>query len=119
MFWQPKNLYEYATPILVLWKFTGLPTFKLDTKTNKIIALQTSVLCCAAIFLLTSNFFVYVRFHGVENTMKNYLTVDEFVAIITQNLSFICAAYLRKGKITVLFTHIYLIEMRIRQLFSG
>ena len=115
MFWRPKNLYEYARPTLLLWKFTGLPTLKTDTTTNKVIVLQTSVLCCVATFLLTSKFIVFLMFYAFENTLKSMMTVNELVSIFTQNVGFVGTAYLRKGKIAVLFTQIFGTETRIRQ----
>ncbi|KAJ3667033.1 hypothetical protein Zmor_002443 [Zophobas morio] len=119
MFWQPRNLYEYAIPTLALWKFTGLPTFKIDKTTYKVTTTPTSFLCCVAICLLSSNFFVYIKFYGFENTIKSMITVYEFASILTQNVGFVCTAYLRKDKMAILFTKLYLSDTRIRQFCSN
>ena len=119
MFWRPKNLYEYARPTLLMWKFTGLPTFKTDPKTNEVIVLQTSVLCSVAIFVLTSKFITFTTFYGFENTVESMMTVNEFVSICCYNVGFIGTAYLRKRKMALLFTKTYLTEVRIRQFCSN
>ncbi|EEZ99399.1 uncharacterized protein LOC107399295 [Tribolium castaneum] len=113
MLWQPKNVIEFATPIIKLWKYLGLPIYEV---TGLRVTRQKSYFFPFAFLFLGVNISVYAVYYGVENSLRSWLSVCEFVAIQTQNVSFVLLAYWKRNQIPKFLAKCLATERRVSAL---
>lgn len=92
MFWPPKDVYDLSVPILLVWKYVGLPSYKIIKTPKATTIIQTkSILNYVLVFFIIGNTYFYeMIYRGIENNFEDY---TRMYRILAASINYIATAY--------------------------
>lgn len=112
-----QNLSEILCLILLTWKYTGLPIYKIDRKSQKIVILYTKTYIFG-IFILLFLLYFYTKTAYDIDIGYDIIIFVQFAALILNNIFIVLLSYKKRKQFAQIFTKLLVSEKRIRKLIK-
>jgi hypothetical protein len=121
--WRPKDMCDVAQPIFVMWKYCGLPIFKVEDKNNphdrKFVNGKLKLThVILGVITVTLNIWFYMKYVGINRIIYSYISLIHIGAVFTQNIGILLYTHLKKRKIERLLANIFFTEKALAKFSS-
>lgn len=113
-----QNLLQIVIPIIICWKYTGLPIYTIDSKSQKIIHTNTKTFLFGLI-ILSLIFYVSVQDiykNGEELISENYIDLIQFSILFIHQSLIVVLSYNKRSQFAQIFSQLVLLDKKITKL---